>query len=303
MLLPLLLNLLRLQRVDLLQDEGPLLVALLLLLHALGLAVLDLLDDNLGAAALALEAFLLSNLVHLQSFQALDLHHGVKLSLLLFLLGLHHALLLYLRVPDGDDLGVHHHLVHVLDIVHVLVEHLLRPLQDAVLLPRPAFLLLAPHHHVLLALLLHLADLLLAGLGLRQPFLQGLLLAAPVLHLLLLGHQGGGVPEPIQLRGRDHDRVLLGAAMAGAGTPELVADHHGVLADDDHLLAVVLGQIRPVFRAAIAEQRLVDVRVVVHGPIRAAAGAAAARRACHRAGHLARVLCGGKRLFQSALLD
>mmetsp|Transcript_106884 Transcript_106884/g.344911 ORF Transcript_106884/g.344911 Transcript_106884/m.344911 type:complete len:298 (+) Transcript_106884:504-1397(+) len=128
LLLLLLLYLLGLQGLDLLEDEGALLVPGLLLPHPLGLPVLDLLDDDLGAAALALEALLLAHLVHLQRLEALDLHHGVELALLLLLLVLHVPLLLDLRVADRDDLGVEHHLVHVLHVVHVLVQHLLGPL-------------------------------------------------------------------------------------------------------------------------------------------------------------------------------
>merc|ERR1719174_1517575 len=127
-----LLDLLLLQGVDLLQDEGPLLVAVLLFLHALGLAVLDLLDDHLGAAALVRDALLLALLVHLQRLQALDLHHLVQLALLLLLLLLDVPLLLDLGVADGDDLRVQHHLVHVLHVIHLLVQRLLGLLEHAV---------------------------------------------------------------------------------------------------------------------------------------------------------------------------
>merc|ERR1719174_2531920 len=127
-----LLDLLLLQGVDLLQDEGPLLVAVLHFLHALGLAVLDLLDDHLGAAALVRDALLLALLVHLQRLQALDLHHHVQLALLLFLLLLDVPLLLDLGVADGDDLRVEHHLVHVLHVIHLLVQRLLGLLEHAV---------------------------------------------------------------------------------------------------------------------------------------------------------------------------
>mmetsp|Transcript_29790 Transcript_29790/g.85716 ORF Transcript_29790/g.85716 Transcript_29790/m.85716 type:complete len:238 (-) Transcript_29790:624-1337(-) len=68
LLLPLLLNLLRLQGLDLLEDECALLIALLLLAHPLTLAVLDLLDDYLRPAALTLKALFLPLLIHLQGF-------------------------------------------------------------------------------------------------------------------------------------------------------------------------------------------------------------------------------------------
>mmetsp|Transcript_27016 Transcript_27016/g.48118 ORF Transcript_27016/g.48118 Transcript_27016/m.48118 type:complete len:262 (+) Transcript_27016:394-1179(+) len=103
LLLDHLLHLLGLQRFDLLQNKGALLVAMLLLLHSLRLPVFDLLDDHLGSAALAGQALVLADLVHLQRLQALDLHHGVQVPLLLFPLRLDVPLLLYLCVADGDD--------------------------------------------------------------------------------------------------------------------------------------------------------------------------------------------------------
>mmetsp|Transcript_8988 Transcript_8988/g.14260 ORF Transcript_8988/g.14260 Transcript_8988/m.14260 type:complete len:283 (-) Transcript_8988:590-1438(-) len=103
LLLDHLLALLSLQGLDLLQHEGALLIPLLFLLHALGLPVLDLFDDHLRSAALAGQSLVLPDLVHLQGFQALDLHHGVQVPLLLFPLRLDVPLLLYLCIADGDD--------------------------------------------------------------------------------------------------------------------------------------------------------------------------------------------------------
>mmetsp|Transcript_3143 Transcript_3143/g.7424 ORF Transcript_3143/g.7424 Transcript_3143/m.7424 type:complete len:362 (-) Transcript_3143:353-1438(-) len=186
LLLLLLLDLLRLQRLDLLQHEGPLLVAVLLLLHALSLAVLDLLNDDLGPSPLALQTLLLTHLVHLQSLEPLDLHHGIQVPLLFLSLTLHHALLLDLGVADGHDLGVEHHLIHVFHIIHVFIQHLLGPLEDAALRSTRILGILVLDG-VPFALLLHLPDLLLAGDGLRLALRQGLLLALLLLDLLLLG--------------------------------------------------------------------------------------------------------------------
>merc|ERR1719174_690546 len=263
-----LLDLLLLQGVDLLQDEGPLLVAVLLLLHALGLAVLDLLDDHLGAAALVRDALLLALLVHLQRLQALDLHHHVQLALLLFLLLLDVPLLLDLGVADGDDLRVEHHLVHVLNVIHLLVQRLLGLLEHAV--PLGALLAtLVGDHRVALALLLKADHLLLAIAAALLALLILEHLLALDLRLLLLREQRRVVLDARELRGRDHHglRALLHVL-------RLLTDLDRVLANDGDLLLDTAAA-----RTVVAEQGLVDVGVPRHGPV------LGGRPRTNRAGH------------------
>mmetsp|Transcript_18873 Transcript_18873/g.44343 ORF Transcript_18873/g.44343 Transcript_18873/m.44343 type:complete len:215 (-) Transcript_18873:335-979(-) len=197
--LDLLLHFFGLQGLNLLEDKGALLVPLLFRPHPLRLPVLDLLNDDPGTAALALQSLLLADLVHFQRLEPLDLHHRIELALLLLLLGLNVPLLLNLGITDGDNLRVEHHLVHVLHVVHVLVQHLLGPLQHAVLLRAVGLLASVDQHRVLLALLLHLPDLLLPGDGLGHALCVGLLLPLLLLHLLLLGQKPRIVTQPVQL--------------------------------------------------------------------------------------------------------
>merc|ERR1719174_3309170 len=251
-----LLDLLLLQGVDLLQDEGPLLVAVLLFLHALGLAVLDLLDDHLGAAALVRDALLLALLVHLQRLQALDLHHHVQLALLLFLLLLDVPLLLDLGVADGDDLRVEHHLVHVLHVIHLLVQSLLGLLEHAV--ARLALLAaLVRDHRVALALLLEADHLLLAVAAALLALLVLEHLLALDLRLLLLREQRRVVLDASELRGRNHNRLR-----AVPDLLRLLAHLDRVLANDGDLLLDTAAA-----RTVVAEQGLVDVGVPRHGPV------------------------------------
>ena len=97
----------------------------LLLLDALQLSLLNLIDDHQRALLLGSLALDLTLLLELKGFQTLNLHHEVE-ALLFFDPLLFEALgLLELAVADCDNLGVEHHLIHVLDIVMLLVHHLL----------------------------------------------------------------------------------------------------------------------------------------------------------------------------------
>mmetsp|Transcript_36324 Transcript_36324/g.103879 ORF Transcript_36324/g.103879 Transcript_36324/m.103879 type:complete len:287 (+) Transcript_36324:396-1256(+) len=117
LLLPVLLRLLRPECLDLSEDERALLVSLILFAISLGLPVLDLLYDHLGAAALLLEALPLAHLVRPEGLEPVDLHHRVQALLLLLLLGLQHRLLGHLRVSDSDHLRHLHQLVEVFHVV------------------------------------------------------------------------------------------------------------------------------------------------------------------------------------------
>ena len=97
----------------------------LLLLDAFQFALLDLVDDHEGALLLGLLALDLALLLQLEGLESLDLHHEVKAFLLFHPFLLKALSLVELAVTDGDDLGVKHHLVHVLNIIVVLVHHLL----------------------------------------------------------------------------------------------------------------------------------------------------------------------------------
>mmetsp|Transcript_128538 Transcript_128538/g.274120 ORF Transcript_128538/g.274120 Transcript_128538/m.274120 type:complete len:433 (+) Transcript_128538:43-1341(+) len=262
LLLPLLLHLLGLESLDLLQNEGTLLVTLLLLAHPLSLPVLDLLDDDLSAAALALKALLLAHLVHAQGLETLDLHHGIEVALLLFLLRLGVPLLLDLRITNSHNLSVEHHLVHVLDIVHILVQHLLRPLKDAVLL-RPRLLVpVADQESVLLPLLFQHLDLLLPVPGDLHALLAGRLLVPLQLELLLPREKLCIVAEAVQFRSSDDNGFLL-CGSATARAVKLPANLDGVLANDYDIPPVI-----PLVLSLLPEEVLVETAgpgVVWHG--------------------------------------
>lgn len=139
-------------------------LAHLLLLDALELAFLDLVDDHEGALLLGLLALDLALLLELEGLESLDLHHEVKALLLLNPLLLEALGLLELPVSDGDDLGVEHHLVHVLHVIVVLVEHLLGLGEESVGLFLVDDLLLGGGH-LECALLIEVEHPLLSGLG------------------------------------------------------------------------------------------------------------------------------------------
>lgn len=100
-------------------------VDLLSFLHADAFTVLDLLNDDLGAAQLSLLAKLLSFVLGLERLQTLDLHHQVQAFLLSNPFGLKLLVLFELLVTYSNDLGVEGHLVHVLNVVVFFVELLL----------------------------------------------------------------------------------------------------------------------------------------------------------------------------------
>lgn len=120
----------------------------LLLLDALELSLLDLVNDYEGPLLLSGLALDLTLLLQLEGLESFDLHHEVESFLLFDPLALEALGLIELLVSDGHDLGVQHHLVHVLHIVVVLVEHLLGLGQEAVSLFLIDGLLLSGWHLV-----------------------------------------------------------------------------------------------------------------------------------------------------------
>ena len=98
----------------------------LLLLDAFEFSFLDLINNDERALLLCVLALDLPLLLELERLESLDLHHEIQALLFADPLLLEPLRLLELSVSDRDDLGVKHHLVHVLHVVVVLVEHLLR---------------------------------------------------------------------------------------------------------------------------------------------------------------------------------
>ena len=164
--------------------DGPhhlLLLALKLLtfLDSLDFSLFDLLDDNGCTAALGLHSQSLSFILSFQCLQTLDFHHQIKAFLLIdpFLLEL--FVLVELLVTHRDDFGVERHLVHVLHVVVLLVELLLR-LGEQTLRPLVLLNLNLSRWQLRASVTVHLDHFLLASLGSR------LLLCFLLLHDLLL---------------------------------------------------------------------------------------------------------------------
>jgi len=106
---------------DVSQELEFLLLSHLLLTHAEAFALLNLVNNDLGATVLRLFAADLAVFLLLEVLQTLNLHHEVKLFLFADPLGFECLTLDELLVTDGDDFGVQDHLVHLLDIVLLFV--------------------------------------------------------------------------------------------------------------------------------------------------------------------------------------
>lgn len=106
---------------DIVQQLLSLLVADFLLLHPLKGSFLDLVDNHLLSAKTLLNLQGLAFFFDFEHLESLNLHHEVEFLLLFNPLLLETLILLKLLVSDGNDLGVEHHLVHVLDIVKVFI--------------------------------------------------------------------------------------------------------------------------------------------------------------------------------------
>jgi len=94
--------------------------------HSFDGSLLDLINDDLSALLSGLMLSNLSFFLLLENLESLDFHHEIKLFLLFNPFLLKSLIFFELFVTDGNDLGVQNHLVHVLDIVHIIIECLLR---------------------------------------------------------------------------------------------------------------------------------------------------------------------------------
>mmetsp|Transcript_59863 Transcript_59863/g.97869 ORF Transcript_59863/g.97869 Transcript_59863/m.97869 type:complete len:270 (+) Transcript_59863:858-1667(+) len=250
-----------------------------LLLHSLRLAILDLLDDDFGARSLTLKTLLLSHLIHFQCLEAFDLHHRIQMTFLLFSFTLHHALLLDLRISDGDDLGVKHHLVHMLHIIHVFIQHLLGPFQNSALRTTSVLCILALDC-IPLALFFHLPNLFLPCNGFGLPLCVCLCFTLLLLNLLFLAQELGILSQAVQLTRRNHHRLLL---CAGLGMPVVpLAHHNGVFSYNHHFSLILLANC-PV--ASRTKQCLIHICVVIHGAIARLAFATARGHGRNRSRH------------------
>lgn len=135
-----------------------------LILNAVKLTLLNLINDHKGALLLCFLALHLTLFLELEGLQTFNLHHQVKSLLLLDPLLLKAFGLLKLFVSNCHDLGVEHHLIHVLDIIVVLIEHLLSFSEK----PISLFLvnnLLLRGRHLVGAFLVKVKHFLLSGFG------------------------------------------------------------------------------------------------------------------------------------------
>ena len=96
------------------------------------MALENLVHNDLGSPPSGSYFSLFSLLFNLYLLEPLNLHHDIQSLLLLNVVLLEHLVLLQLLVPDGDDLGKHHFHVHVLHVVVLLVQLLLRSREHAV---------------------------------------------------------------------------------------------------------------------------------------------------------------------------
>ena len=185
-----------------------LLISDLLILEADLGALLDLINDDLGSLLASLSLANLTLLLFLKDLEALNLHHEVELLLLLKIFMLEALVLLQLLVTNCDDLGVEHHLVHVLHIVEVIVHLLLGAGQESLVLG--IFRLLVVAGGLLSGTpgieLLHFS---LAGLRLSESSRLLLLKELLLLDHLILGLDSSCVSDAIKVALRDNDGVIL----------------------------------------------------------------------------------------------
>lgn len=96
------------------------------------LSVFNLFDNDGVPLALLLFFRALELLILLYLLEPLDFHHQV-FTLLLFLLVFMDVLLFFeLLVADGHTLGIHDHLIEVLDIIFIIIADFLGTLHQAV---------------------------------------------------------------------------------------------------------------------------------------------------------------------------
>lgn len=142
-----------------------LLISELLLFHSLDGSLLNLIDYDLGALLSGLSLPDLSLLLFLEDLESLDLHHEVEFLLLLDPLLLEPLVFLELLISNGHDLGVEHHLVHLLHVVQVVIDGFLGLRKKRLVLGNLVLLLVA-QLDLLGPSLVHLNHFFLLGLGL-----------------------------------------------------------------------------------------------------------------------------------------
>lgn len=120
----------------------------LTLVDTLNFTLLNLVNDDFSAVMLGNLLFNLSLFRDFKSLETLDFHHEVHACLLVNVLFLKALVLLQLLVANGNDLGVKHHFVHVLDIVVLLVNLLLCSLKQMLLEVLLSLLSLSGRHFV-----------------------------------------------------------------------------------------------------------------------------------------------------------
>ena len=118
------------------------LLNLLLSPNPLQLSLLNLLDNHLMVNFLFNFMLSFSFLSRFNGLESIDLNHEVLLFLLFNVSVMDHFLLGELFISDCDDLGVHNHFIHFLDIVSVFISQIVGLLDDFHLLFTLLFLLL-----------------------------------------------------------------------------------------------------------------------------------------------------------------
>ena len=107
-----------------LPHDGHLDLGLLVFANSVLASVSDLLHNDLSTPSPSFLPPQLAVLLSLHSLESLDLHHCVQLGLLSPVLSLKDFVLFDLFVPNGHHFGKHGELVHMLNIVELLVQHL-----------------------------------------------------------------------------------------------------------------------------------------------------------------------------------
>lgn len=92
-----------------------------LLFDAIDLTLLDLVNDNEGTFAASVHPYFLTFFVDFKALQTFNFHHKIEFLLFINPLTLKLFVFLKLFITDSDNLGVEHHLVHVLDVVELFI--------------------------------------------------------------------------------------------------------------------------------------------------------------------------------------
>lgn len=119
-----------------------------MLLDAVKLSLFDLVNNDKRPLLLSLLSQNLAFFLQLEGLESLNLHHEVQAFLLVDPLAFKPLRLFKLTVADGHDLGIEHHLVHVLNVIVILVHHLLGFGEETFCLLAVNYLLLSGRHLV-----------------------------------------------------------------------------------------------------------------------------------------------------------